>query len=736
VKTINCIRIIRVALILTMLLFLTGHRADAAPVFTSIEGYASSVDSSVYGIWATDVGLNDFGLVAYRCWSCAGTNERLGTNGIVITDGASGTFVFPPGIFASAYYPGGLSIDNLNDLSFSAFPVNYGLPQTSQLYRTEPPYTSITVQSPPFVGNLYHLGSNSSGQGYAVTDDQTFYRVNGDGTLTQLVLNQAYLLGQDSFRERIVENGDIYASVHNLSSGNTCDIWKFSPGQGTPSVLYSNTTCFDGWDVNNNGDIIVAEAIPVVGGERLRIIPANGQSYVVPGSDTLVGSRYLNAYIADSGNIAAVRNASGNAELLLGQSLTRVLGIGDSLYGGTIVSLSAGQNLPGMNNVGQILIGVELQLQTGAFTDAIVRVDPEGTTPVNPIIPDPCALGGWCFTNVLPYYIVASEAHPISTPPTWFDPDYAQGYEYISETNPFTGVEIPYAYGDGLFELYLYDPSSNAYIDSGSQVVSGEYFDFAKRLGLTSGILRFALRGIEDTAQVDPNNPRGFVTGLTFLNSGATSFSMIPLGTATGPTVTITSPSDGAIYLLNQQVAAGYSCTDSSGVSTCDGPVPSGSNIDTSTVGSKSFTVTATNTLSKTASATNNYSVKYSLNGTCDGEPGHTILQPINSDGSSVFKQGRTVPAKFRVCDANGLSIGTAGVVSSFNLVQVISGTASTSLTDDVVSTTPDTAFRWDSTGQQWIFSISTKSLDADTTYVYNISLNDGSVIAFQFGLK
>ena len=120
----------------------------------------------------------------------------------------------------------------------------------------------------------------------------------------------------------------------------------------------------------------------------------------------------------------------------------------------------------------------------------------------------------------------------------------------------------------------------------------------------------------------------------------------------------------------------------------------------------------------------------------CLGSAGHTILQPINADGTSVFKQGSTVPAKFRVCDANGASIGTAGVVTSFKLYQTISGTETSSPNEDVVSTTPDTAFRWSSTDQQWIFNINTKPLGANKTYVYRITLNDTTMIQFQFGLR
>lgn len=136
-------------------------------------------------------------------------------------------------------------------------------------------------------------------------------------------------------------------------------------------------------------------------------------------------------------------------------------------------------------------------------------------------------------------------------------------------------------------------------------------------------------------------------------------------------------------------------------------------------------------------SATLSEAVQYEPAGTaCGGDAGHQILQPVNADGSSVFKQGQTVPAKFRVCDANGVSLGTSGVVSSFLLTQTVSGTVTTNVEDIVDTNNPDTAFRWDATDQQWIFNISSQNLSANFTYIYTITLNDGTVIAFQFGLK
>ncbi|PYP29828.1 MAG: hypothetical protein DMD55_00185, partial [Gemmatimonadetes bacterium] len=130
----------------------------------------------------------------------------------------------------------------------------------------------------------------------------------------------------------------------------------------------------------------------------------------------------------------------------------------------------------------------------------------------------------------------------------------------------------------------------------------------------------------------------------------------------------------------------------------------------------------------------NNFSILYASSGMCLGEPGHGVLQPINADGSSVFKQGSTVPAKFRVCDANGNSVGTAGVVASFKLVRTTASAGA--LDESVVSTTPDTDFRWSATDQQWIFNMGSKSLKANTTYYYDITLQDGTHILFNFGLK
>ncbi len=148
-------------------------------------------------------------------------------------------------------------------------------------------------------------------------------------------------------------------------------------------------------------------------------------------------------------------------------------------------------------------------------------------------------------------------------------------------------------------------------------------------------------------------------------------------------------------------------------------------------------TLAAANYTFSIVNGTGTLSVLYASGGLCLGSAGHQILQPINADGTSVFKKGSTVPAKFRVCDANGNSIGTPGVVNTFRLVGIAHGTI-TDVDEVVDSTTPFTEFRWDPTDRQWIFNTSTKdvTLIAGLTYYYDIHLNDGSDILFNFGLK
>ncbi len=133
---------------------------------------------------------------------------------------------------------------------------------------------------------------------------------------------------------------------------------------------------------------------------------------------------------------------------------------------------------------------------------------------------------------------------------------------------------------------------------------------------------------------------------------------------------------------------------------------------------------------------TRTFAITYAPDGLCLGSPGHQVLPPLNADGSTVVKQRATIPVKFRVCDFNGVSVGTPDVVASFARRRIGDDSLAADDNTSPPSTTPFTAFRWDPVDQQWIFNLSTKELTAGADYSYRIRLADGSSIAFTFALR
>ncbi len=146
-------------------------------------------------------------------------------------------------------------------------------------------------------------------------------------------------------------------------------------------------------------------------------------------------------------------------------------------------------------------------------------------------------------------------------------------------------------------------------------------------------------------------------------------------------------------------------------------------------VGTYTYGATATDNAENTASETRTYTVSY-------GAAFSGVLQPINTDGSSRFKLGSTIPVKFRL-SCNGVPISAA--VSSLT-VKKFDGNADPG-TDEAISTSAATTgnlFRYDSTAGQYIFNLSTKAgyLNPGTTtpiafatgsWVLTIRLDDGS---------
>ena len=115
------------------------------------------------------------------------------------------------------------------------------------------------------------------------------------------------------------------------------------------------------------------------------------------------------------------------------------------------------------------------------------------------------------------------------------------------------------------------------------------------------------------------------------------------------PTIAITTPVGGAIYLLNESVPASYACVDGgSGLASCAGNVANGTGIDTTSVGNKTFTVTGTDNVGNVRALTVPYIVTYKI---C-----------LQYDPTVPF-HGNSVPIRLRLCDANNVNVSAPGTI-------------------------------------------------------------------------
>jgi hypothetical protein len=209
------------------------------------------------------------------------------------------------------------------------------------------------------------------------------------------------------------------------------------------------------------------------------------------------------------------------------------------------------------------------------------------------------------------------------------------------------------------------------------------------------------------------------------------------------PTVNWSNPADivAGTALSGTQLNATFTWVVNGSPVTVDGTAtytpPSGTVLPTGAGQELSVAFTPTNTTDY-----NNASGDVTINvgfGTCTGPngPGLQILQPINADGTSVFKLGRTVPVKFTVCDANGNPISDPMTVfgnntGSITLLSAVRGTIN-GVNETGTNDIPDVAFRY--SDGIWIFNMATSNMQAPATYTFQINLASGS-IQFQFGTK
>lgn len=118
----------------------------------------------------------------------------------------------------------------------------------------------------------------------------------------------------------------------------------------------------------------------------------------------------------------------------------------------------------------------------------------------------------------------------------FIDPFVAIGYDYeVGLNDPlFASVLLP-EIGDDIFELHLFDDTVNDFVFAELLQAGLEFF-------FDDPVSIFRILGIETGAGLDPTDPAGFVTGLTFDGSGTFTGSMTA--------ISVSVPEPGILGLL------------------------------------------------------------------------------------------------------------------------------------------------------------------------------------------
>jgi len=204
--------------------------------------------------------------------------------------------------------------------------------------------------------------------------------------------------------------------------------------------------------------------------------------------------------------------------------------------------------------------------------------------------------------------------------------------------------------------------------------------------------------------------------------------------------VPLTITSNNQTVVLNGTIAASATY---SGFVLGQGPSNLAGTLSCSSNGS----TIGTHTLSCSGQSSTNYSISfvntgveiviYAPVGTCSNGPGHQILAPIATNGSTQFTKATTptIPVQFRVCDAKGAAISST-VISSFTLTSINGVAASTPAPQGGPFAFVGGTLLNGAGSAGWQFVMSTSNLPAGNTYAYTIHLNDGTAIPFQFKLN
>ena len=195
-------------------------------------------------------------------------------------------------------------------------------------------------------------------------------------------------------------------------------------------------------------------------------------------------------------------------------------------------------------------------------------------------------------------------------------------------------------------------------------------------------------------------------------------FNFTSIADTGGPEIVIDSPGEGQIFTLGSEARAIYACSDPAGVVSCVGTVPNNGLLDTSSVGTKEFTVRATDTGGRVTTETRHYVIRYAFS---------RFLPPVdNPPVVNIATAGQTIPVKWQLRNASGGFIRSLAVVKKITVTVI---DCANRPADPLPDTPPGAAsgLTYDTAGEQYQFNWSTQRSWRGSCRRLTIEFDDGS---------
>lgn len=200
------------------------------------------------------------------------------------------------------------------------------------------------------------------------------------------------------------------------------------------------------------------------------------------------------------------------------------------------------------------------------------------------------------------------------------------------------------------------------------------------------------------------------------------SYRVVPPASSdtTDPTISVVSPVAGAETVQGTALNAAFTCADESGgsgVASCVGTVANGAALNTSAVGEKSFTVTATDNAGNTGTRTVSYRVVWPFSnfvGSVDPLP--TL---------NATKAGGVIPVRFSLGGDRGLGILAAGYPVSAQIGCDLSSPVD--LVEETASSPGANTLSYDAATGQYAYNWKTNKAWKNTCRQLTFKLTDGA---------